>query len=205
MKNNNESFIQIPDSLMCNKDLTDQDKLTLGLILSFINNDKEFFMGNELIAERLGITKNAASKRIQRLEKLGCIELSYTYKKGKKEVDKRYIIILSLTPKVSSGGLHVSSDRLKGIVSQTKGYSLTDSEVSSKQGGIIQPYNTSVLNKVIDKLEDKILNNEKSVEDRLDELNNLIENDIFNSPEDRGFAYMERNKLERELKQLTIK
>lgn len=44
-----------------------------------------------------------------------------------------------------------------------------------------------------------------SVEDRLKELNELIKLDNFITNEERGFAFMERNKLERELKQLITK
>jgi hypothetical protein len=148
MENNQEQFTQIPNSLMSNKNLTDQDKLTLGLILSWIRNNKDCFMGNEYIAERLGITKNAASIRILRLEKIGCIKLNYTYKEGKKEVDKRFITLL------------------KGIVHETKGYCPTDEEVSSKQGGIIQPLLNNELNKELHKVSHKELNNENSVEDK---------------------------------------
>lgn len=171
MENNKEQFTQIPHSLMSNKDLTDQDKLTLGLILSFINNEKECFMGNEYIAERLGITKNAASIRIKRLEKLGCISLRYTYKEGKNEVDKRYITLLSLTPKVSSDtqgvSSHrrdVSSDRQGGIVPETIGYRPADDGVSCKQGGIKQDLLNNVLNNLQDNLSDKVLYNENPVE-----------------------------------------
>lgn len=149
---------------MSDKNLTDQDKLTLGLILSFIKNDKECFMGNEYISERMGISKNAASIRVKRLEKLGCIKVRYTYKEGKKEVDKRYITLLSLTPKVSSTKRDVSSDRREGIVHQTMGYRPTDEGVSSKLGGIIQVDNTSVLDTLEDKVLDKVLNKKNSVE-----------------------------------------
>ena len=141
-----EQFTQIPSSLLSDKLLTDQDKLTLGLILSFIKNERECFMGNEYIAEKMGITKNAASIRVKRLEKIGCISLRYTYKKNTKMVDKRYITLLSLTPKVSS-------DRQQGIVQETIGYRPTDEEVSSKQGGIIQP----LLDNELDKLSHKVL------------------------------------------------
>jgi DNA-binding MarR family transcriptional regulator len=164
MEANKEQFTSIPHSLMANEHLTDQDKLTLGLILSFIKNDKECFMGNEYIAERMGISKNAASIRVKRLEKLGCISLRYTYKEGTNMVDKRYITLLSLTPKVSSTKRDVSSDRREGIVHETKGYRPTDEGVSSKLGGIIQPYYTSVLDNVVDKSLDKVLNKENSVE-----------------------------------------
>ena len=158
MKKNNEQFTQIPHSLMSNKNLSDQDKLTLGLILSFIKNDKECFMGNEYIAEKMGITKNAASIRIKRLEKLGCISLRYTYKEGKMEVDKRYVKLLSLTPNVSSETQEVSShrqgvssDRQEGIVPQTMGYRPADEGVSCKPGGIRQDLLDNVLDNVLDK------------------------------------------------------
>lgn len=162
-----EQFTQIPHSLMSNKDLTDQDKLTLGLILSWVKNDKECFMGNEYIAEMMGISKNAASIRIKRLEKIGCISLRYTYREGTKEVDKRFITLLSMTPQVSSDRQEVSSRRRRGIVSQTKGSRPTDDGVSSKLGGIIQPDNTSVLDKRLNNVPHKVLNKEISVEERV--------------------------------------
>ena len=164
MKKDIEQFTQIPHSLMSNKDLTDQDKLTLGVILSFIKNGKECYIGNDTLGDMLGISKNASSIRIKRLEKIGCISLRYTYKDGKKEVDKRYINLLSLTPQVSSRRRRVSSDRQRGIVSQTKGYRPTDEEVSSKLGGIIQPDYTSVLNNLEDNLPHKVLHKENPVE-----------------------------------------
>ena len=111
-----EQFTMIPHSLMSNKDLTDQDKLTLSVILSFIKNGKEVFIGNDTLGNMLGITKNAASIRVLRLEKIGCVSLRYTYKEGKKEVDKRYITLLSSIPQVSSTKQRVSSHRRRGIV-----------------------------------------------------------------------------------------
>jgi hypothetical protein len=194
---------------MCSKDLTDQDKLTLGIILSFINNGKECYIGNDTLGDMLGITKNAASIRINRLEKIGCISLRYTYKEGKKEVDKRYITLLSTTPQVSSVRQQVSSHKLKGVVPQTKGSRLTDEEVSSKQGGIIQPDYTNVLDKEVNKSPHKVLYNENpSVEDliiELKDLNYLIEQDIFLTPDERGAAFIERNRVEKQIKQLVTK
>lgn len=159
-----EQFTIIPYSLMSNKDLTDQDKLTLGIILSFIKNGKECYIGNDTLGEMLGITKNAASIRILRLEKISCISLRYTYKPNTKYVDKRYITLLSLTPKVSSDGQQVSSHRRRDIVSQTKRSRPTDEEISSKDGGIIQPDYTSVLDKELDNLPHKLLHKENPVE-----------------------------------------
>lgn len=166
-----QKFTQIPHSLMRDKNLTDQDKLTLSVILSFIKNDKECFIGNDKLGEMLGITKNAASTRLLRLQKLGCISLRYVYREGTSEIEKRYITLLSLTPKVSSDKQEVSStkrrvssDKQRGIVSQTKGCLPTDEGVSSKLGGIIQVDNTSVLNNLQDNVLDKVLNKKISVE-----------------------------------------
>jgi hypothetical protein len=203
MENNVEQFTQISHSLMSNKDLTDQDKLTLGLILSWVKNDKECFMGNEYIAEMMGISKNAASIRIKRLEKIGCISLRYTYREGTKEVDKRFITLLSMTPQVSSDRQQVSSRRRRGIVSQTKGSRPTDDEVSSKQGGIIQPDYTSLLNNELKKLPHNVLNNEISLEEQLEQIINLINENKFETNDARGNAYQEKSKIEIQLKQLT--
>ena len=203
MENNVEQFTQISHSLMSNKDLTDQDKLTLGLILSWVKNDKECFMGNEYIAEMMGISKNAASIRIKRLEKIGCISLRYTYREGTKEVDKRFITLLSMTPQVSSDRQEVSSRRRRGIVSQTKGSRPTDDEVSSKQGGIIQPDYTSLLNNELKKLPHNVLHNEISLEEQLEQIINLINENKFETNDARGNAYQEKSKIEIQLKQLT--
>lgn len=184
MKNKEEQFTRIPHSLMLNEHLTDQDKLTLGVILSFIKNGKECYIGNDKLGKMLGITKNAASSRVLRLEKIGCVALRYTYKEGTKLVDKRYITLLSLTPKVSSTKRDISSDRREGIVHETKGYSPTDEGVSSKLGGIIQPYYTSVLDNVVDKSLDKVLNKENSVElSNFDKEQLLITLDEIKAPE----------------------
>jgi hypothetical protein len=127
--------------------------------------------------------------------------LRYTYKPGKKEVDKRFITILSLTPNVSSQGQGVSSDRQGGIVQETIGYRPTDEGVSSKQGGTIQDLLNNRLNNVLDNELDKLLDNEKieksEVEVQLDYFNNLIKENKFENSEDRFNAYQERNKLNR--------
>lgn len=190
MAQQEEQFTMIPKSLMGNKDLTDQDKLTLGVILSFIKNGKECYIGNDTLGDMLGISKNAASKRILRLDTIGCISLRYTYKEGKKEVDKRYITLLSLTPQVSS-------DRLYPISPQTIPYSPTDytlspdrlQGVSPKVGGIIQPSLLNNLkNKVLHTLPHKELDKENPVEINdyeKEQLLNLIK--TINAPDDTSY------------------
>jgi hypothetical protein len=81
--------------------------------------------------------------------------------------------------------------------------------VSSKQGGIIQPDYTNVLDKEVNKSPHKVLYNENpSVEDliiELKDLNYLIEQDIFLTPDERGAAFIERNRVEKQIKQLVTK
>jgi DNA-binding Lrp family transcriptional regulator len=183
-----EQFTIIPHSLMSSKNLTDQDKTTLAIIISFVDNNKECYIGNDRLGDMLGISKNAASKRILRLESLGCIQLNYTYKKGKKEVDKRYITFVNIEPQVSP-------DKIGGISSQTIPYSPTDDtlspdrreEVSPKVGGIIQP---SLLNNLKNNLPNKELNKEiELTEDDKEQLLELIKNII--TPDDKLIGLVE--------------
>ena len=204
MENKNHTFTKVNNELLLRSTiLTDADKLTLALILSWIENDKECFMGNDYIGDMLGISKNAASKRILRLEKLGCIQLDYTYKEGKKEVDKRYITFLSYEPKVSPESPRVSPDRLQGISSEEIGYVPTDDTVSPdriggvspKVGGIIQPSLLDNLsNNKLNNLSNNGLNNENSGEIQFEKKRKLRKDilDLFGMaiPEQRLFKYI---------------
>ena len=188
MENKNYTFTKVNNELLLrSRILTDADKLTLALILSWIENDKECFMSNDYIGDVLGISRGAASKRILRLERIGCIQLNYTYKEGKKEVDKRYITFLSYEPKVSPDSLQVSPDSLQGMSSEEMGYLLTDDtvspdrgeEVSPKVGGIIQPFLLdNLLNNVSNNGLNNGLNNENSGWERYSKLKEQIKFDF---------------------------
>ena len=188
MENKNYTFTKVNNELLLrSRILTDADKLTLALILSWIENDKECFMSNDYIGDVLGISRGAASKRILRLERIGCIQLNYTYKEGKKEVDKRYITFLSYEPKVSPDSPQVSPDSLQGMSSEEMGYLLTDDtvspdrgeEVSPKVGGIIQPFLLdNLLNNVSNNGLNNGLNNENSGWERYSKLKEQIKFDF---------------------------
>lgn len=169
MKNETEQFFKMPHSLSSNAKLNDGEKLTLALIKSWIDNDQECFMSNQYIGNVLGCSRNAASKRIQKLEKLGCIELRYEYVEGKKECDKRYITFISFEPQVSPDELQGISSETIGVSSQEIGYVPTDDsvspdrrgEVSPEVGGIIQSsLLDNSLNNELDNLSNNGLNNE---------------------------------------------
>jgi len=143
----NQTFTPIYHSLLSYPNLTDADKITISVILSWTENERECFMGNDYLGEFMGITRTAASKRITRLKNLGIIDVRYTYKKGKREVDKRFITIndqfleiLGVSPErigVSPERIGVSPQR-RGVSPERIGVSPERRGVSSEVGGIIK-------------------------------------------------------------------
>ena len=141
MKNfKDHTFTRLYHSLLAQPNLTDSDKITISVILSWTENERECFMGNDYIAELMGITRAAASKRINRLKNLGIIDVRYTYKKGKKEIDKRFITIRGQFLKI----LNVSTDSLEGSPIRTW---VSNSEVplSPEVGGIIKDIKKEII------------------------------------------------------------
>jgi biotin operon repressor len=95
----NFEYLVIPFPILGNKELKDSDKMTLSLIYSFHNNGQTFYMSNEKMGERLGVSTTAASERITKLEKLGYIMTQRT-KLGSKE--RRIVIPLRMIPPVGT-------------------------------------------------------------------------------------------------------
>jgi hypothetical protein len=77
-----------------NQNLTPNAKLLYAEITALINMNGVCFASNSYFANLYGKTKTTISKWVSELVKEGFIELSFTYKKGSKEIDKRYISIL---------------------------------------------------------------------------------------------------------------
>jgi DNA-binding Lrp family transcriptional regulator len=127
----------------------------------------------------LGISKNAASNRIKKLEAGGYIKLHYTFQEGKKEIDRRYITLLPFPTEeegVVSQTIGVVSQTIgvvpqttgivpqtTGIVPQTTGYGFTDDRYG---------LNLEVLDKILDNRLDNPLDNKlkKSLDKLLDEV-----------------------------------
>lgn len=80
-----EQFLSVPYTILNNKELSDGDKLTLSLIYSFYNNDKDMFMSNNKLGLRLGISRTAASERITKLEQLGYVKCERNFVNGKQQ------------------------------------------------------------------------------------------------------------------------
>jgi DNA-binding Lrp family transcriptional regulator len=139
MNDQKENFTRIFHSVLRRRDLTDADKITLSLIQSWTINGRPCFMGNEYIAEFIGISANAVSKRIKKLKNMGLIDVTYILRKATKEIDKRIITIkepLSKESKEVSSEVQEVSSEVQEVSSETQEVSSEIQGVSSKVGGI---------------------------------------------------------------------
>lgn len=123
----------IPYSILQNKELKDTDKITLSLIYSFYNNNKEMYMSNNKLGTMLGISRTAASERITKLETLGYIQCNRIMINGK---EKRTITPLRMVGEPTNNG------RCTEPTSRS-----TDSSLVGEVGSIIYP----LLDKELDK------------------------------------------------------
>ncbi len=123
----------IPYSILQNKELKDTDKITLSLIYSFYNNNKEMYMSNNKLGTMLGISRTAASERITKLETLGYIQCNRIMINGK---EKRTITPLRMVGEPTNTG------RCTEPTSRS-----TDSSLVGEVGSIIYP----LLDKELDK------------------------------------------------------
>ncbi len=88
-----------------NQKLTPNAKLLYAEITALINMNGVCFAGNSYFANLYGKTKTTVSKWVSELVKEGFVEVSFTYKEGTKEIDKRYIKIKGGVAKKGSAPL----------------------------------------------------------------------------------------------------
>ena len=173
----------IPYSVLESKVLNDGEKITLMLIYSYHNNEKQFYMSNAVIGERIGCSRTAVSKRITKLEKMGYIKCDYTYKNNSKEVDKRFIIPVQVVPKFNRVVPKVSI----GVETTPQGSSSGFIEVVPEVGSIILP---SLLDKTLNKILEYNIT--------LEEIENINEKEL--TPDQRGMYFQLKNYLNKQLK-----
>ena len=183
-----EQFLMVPYTILQNKELKDSDKMTLALIYSFHNNNKEIYISNTKLGYMLGVSRTTASERITKLETLGYIKCKRVMVNGK---ERRTIVPLKMVgePKPLVG----TPTPLVGTPNSTSRYS--DQSLVGGVGSIIYP----LLDKELDKVLDKELNNEFekeiSIEEELEFINRIIKEDKFEDADARGIAYMERERI----------
>lgn len=174
MKNNKqgEPFLMVPYTILQNKELKDGDKMTLSLIYSFYNNDKEVYISNNKLGDMLGVSRTTASERITKLESLGYIKCERVMVNGK---ERRTIVPLRMVGKP------------KPLVGTPNGISRnSDTSLVGEVGSIILP-------SLLDKELDYILNTNI----KLENLEELILDDL--TPDQRGKYFQIKNYLTKQL------
>jgi hypothetical protein len=154
MKKIQEQFLKIPYSILESKDLNDGEKITLMLIYSYHNNQKQFYMSNTSIGELIGCSRTGISKRITKLESMGYIKCEYTYKKNSKEIDKRIIIPNKVVPQVSQ----VVKLNHRVVPQVSVGSEIKPQGSSSIQQGVVPQIGSIRLPSLLDELQDDLLN-----------------------------------------------
>jgi hypothetical protein len=162
---NNETFLQVWDYLIDNKDLDVSDVLLMSKILSFTNANLPCYISNEEIRLLLRLKNiETASRRVSKLEKMGYIKTTHAPHPNNPKKTIRYITStykIGLTSKS-----RVDSEIKGGLTSESRG---VDFKV---KGGLTSKSinNINILDNILDK--DNILDNtsilgKKSWEEKL--------------------------------------
>ncbi|MCL0319407.1 hypothetical protein [Apilactobacillus xinyiensis] len=98
--NTPKKFIQMPIDDLTGKGLNSTDKIIYSQIYTMLNIVDVCFMSNAKLAEGVEVTTRSVSRSISKLREVGLINVEIIYKKGSKEIEKRYI---TLSTKMSRG------------------------------------------------------------------------------------------------------
>ena len=145
------------------------------------------FMSSKVLSEQLGISIKTIETNLSKLLKDGIIIKGVFNKKG---YDRTSWYRVNPFPQIKE---MISSNQVNPFT-QIK-------EMDIPKSSTPIPVSTSV---IVD-VKTSVIPPVNPVEDRLKELNELITINNFLNNEERGIAYMERNKLEMELKELITK
>lgn len=114
-----QPYLAIPYGLLLEKGLSDCDKMVLSLILSFYDNEKDFFIPAKNIGEKIGKSPRATKYSIQNLLSGGYIEESDKHYKSKcyipTEKSKSFLYIMGaeIAPLHNGEGAEISSKGAK--------------------------------------------------------------------------------------------
>lgn len=201
-----EQFLMVPYTILQNKELKDSDKMTLALIYSFHNNNKEMYMSNNKLGYMLGVSRTTASERVTKLETLGYIKCERTMVNGK---EKRTIVPLRMVsiPNEVVGTPNVLVGTPNLIVGEPNGISRsTDTSLVGEVGSIKYPLLNNELNETLHTLPHNELHNQISLEEQLEQITiqlDLIKG-IFTPEvnETRGKLTKQQYEINKQLKEL---
>tara|TARA_R110000803_G_scaffold175829_1_gene238355 strand:+ start:148 stop:771 length:624 start_codon:yes stop_codon:yes gene_type:complete len=133
MKEKPNYYAILTSEVRYNKDLTPNAKLLYAEITALCNMNGKCFASNSYFSELYGKSKTSISKWISQLVAFNYVSVAYTYKKGTKEIDKRYISLVN-------GGIE---EKLKGgmkekLKDNTTSINTTSNNISIKEKFINQ-------------------------------------------------------------------
>jgi len=98
------NWCQIPHEVWVDNRLNLQEKCLFGRIIALAISTGKCYSGNEYLAKELNKSKARIQAMLSKLEKLGYITRTFTYKKDSKEIDKRYIqpILKTMIPHIEN-------------------------------------------------------------------------------------------------------
>ena len=133
MKEKPSYYAILTSEVRYNKNLTPNAKLLYAEITALCNMNGKCFASNKYFSELYGKSKSSISKWISQLVAYGYVSVTFTYKDGSKEIDKRYISL-------KEGGIVENEHR--GIVNKLKDNSTsintTSTNISIKEKFINQ-------------------------------------------------------------------
>ena len=175
-----EKFISVWDYLIDNNELDVSDLILMAKIISLDKTKDGCYMSNNYICTLLRLKQETnASRRVSKLKNLG------------------YIKVLELTKNDKS--------TRKIIPTYDNGLSLKISRVASKDKGVLLLKTTPLASKDNPPLSQETYYN-ISILDKLriseEHISTIISEDKFETNEERGKAYIEREKILKQIKQL---
>jgi len=93
MEDNKQHGIWISLSIAMSKDLSGNEKLLFGYINGFCRKELTCFATNRSIAKIIGVTPGAVSQMINKLKKLGFINIKKNYYRNSHKIKNRILII----------------------------------------------------------------------------------------------------------------
>lgn len=124
--------VWIPKEIWLTKELTLQEKVFL-VEISSLDNENGCYAGNAYFADFFQLSKSRVSQIINALEKKDLINISYLYKEGSKEIDRRIIRVndngigLILGIEETKGGIKFPKEGIE----ETKGGYLENANVNN--------------------------------------------------------------------------
>jgi biotin operon repressor len=141
----NLTFLQIPNSILENRELDGDNKILLSKIIELHKRAGSCFASNNTFGDLIGMSRTSVSKRITKLKKLGYVTTEDVWDGN---VQKGRIITPTYKKGSSQRKQVTSTKSSKGIVPEVKGGSSPSSKVVVPEVGTnIQP----LINKETDK------------------------------------------------------